>query len=56
MVVGDRFHIDQAIKLVDDFNKKHQPNLFQVVEAALANYKDMKKVRLECTNAINGFV
>lgn len=33
----------------DDFNKTQEPNLFKVVEATPANYKDMKKVRVECT-------
>jgi len=49
MMVGDQFRIDQAIKLLDDFNKTQEPNLFKVVEATLADYKDMKKVRVECT-------
>lgn len=47
-MVGDRFEIDQAIKLLDDFNKTQDPNLFKVVEATVANYKDKKKVRVEC--------
>jgi len=54
-VVGDRFHIDQAIKLLDDFNKTQEPNLFKVVEATLADYKDMKKVRVECTRCNKWF-
>ena len=47
-MVRDQFHIDQAINLLDDFNKTQEPNLFKVVEATLADYKDMKKVRVEC--------
>ena len=49
VMVGDQFHIDQAIKLLDDFNKTQEPNLFKVVEATLADYKDMEKVRVGCT-------
>ena len=56
MMVGDQFHIDQEIKLLDDFNKTQEPNLFNVVEATLADYKDMKKVRVNVHDAINGFV
>ena len=47
-VVGDRFCIDQAMKLLDDFNKTQEPNVFKVVEATLVDYKDMKKVTVEC--------
>ena len=42
VMVGDQFHIDQSIKLLDDFNKTQEPNLFKVVEAILADYKDTK--------------
>ena len=45
----DQLEIDQAIKLLHDFNQTHEPNLFKVVEATLANYEDKKKVRVECT-------
>jgi len=37
MIVGDQFHIDQAVKILDDFNKTQEPNLFKVVEETLAN-------------------
>ena len=43
-VIVDWFHIDQEIKLLYDFNKKQEHNLFKVVEATLTDYKDMKKV------------
>ena len=48
-VARDQLEIDQAIKLLHDFNQKQEPNLFKVVEATLANYEDKKKVRVECT-------
>ena len=31
-MVGDQFHIDQPIKIQDEFNKSQEPNLFKVVE------------------------
>ena len=49
MMVGDQFNIDQEIKLLDDFNKTQEPNLFKVVEETLASYEDKIKVRVECT-------
>ena len=54
-MVGDRFHIDQSIKLLDDFKKTQEPNLFKVVEETLADYTDMKKVRVECTRCNKWF-
>ena len=48
-VAREKLEIDQAIKLLHDFNQKQEPNLFKVVEATLANYEDKKKVRVECT-------
>ena len=55
MMVGDQFHIDQAIKHLYDFNKTQEPNLFKVVEETLVDYKDMKKVRVECTQCNKWF-
>lgn len=49
IVVRVRFEIDQAIKLLDDFNKTQEPNLFKVVEATLVGYEDRKKVRVKYT-------
>ena len=54
-VVGDQFEIDQAIKLLDDFNKTQDPNLFKVVEATLAGYEDKRKLKLECTQCNKWF-
>ena len=48
-MVGDQFEIDQAIKLLDDFNKTQDLNLFKVVKATLAGYEDNRKVKVECT-------
>ena len=45
----DQLDIDQAIKIIHDFNQTQEPNLFKVVEETLANYQDKKKVRVECT-------
>ena len=54
-MVGDQFEIDQAIKLLDDFNKTQDPNLFKVVEATLAGYEDKRKVKVECTRCNKWF-
>lgn len=54
-MVRDRFEIDQAIKLLDDFNKTQEPNLFKVVQATLAGYGDKKKVRVGCTQCNKWF-
>ena len=51
----DQLEIDQAIKLLHDFNQKQEPNLFKVVEATLANYEDKKKLRVECTRCNRWF-
>ena len=42
-VARDQLEIDQAIKLLHNFNQMQEPNLFKVVEATLANYEDKKK-------------
>ena len=39
----DQLDIDQAIKLLHDFNQMQNPNLFKVVEEILAKYEDKKK-------------
>ena len=54
-VARDQLEIDQAIKLLHDFNQTQEPNLFKVVEATLANYEDKKKVRVECTRCNRWF-
>ena len=51
----DRLDIDQAIKLLHDFNQTQEPNLFKVVEATLANYEEKKKIRVECTRCNRWF-
>ena len=48
-MASDQLEIDQAIKLLHNFNQTNEPKLFKVVEATLANYEDKKKVRVECT-------
>ena len=47
-IIGERFDIEKFIKLLDDFNKTQDPNLFKVVEATLAGYEDKRKVKVEC--------
>jgi len=54
-MVGDWFHIDEAIKFLDDFNETQEPNLFKVVESTLTDYNDLKKVRVECTQCHKWF-
>jgi uncharacterized membrane-anchored protein YjiN (DUF445 family) len=54
-MVGDRIEIDKAIKILDDFNKTQDPNLFKVVEATLAGYEDKRKVKVECTRCNKWF-
>jgi hypothetical protein len=54
-MVGDRFEIEQAIKLLNDFNKTQDPDLFKVVEATLAEYEDKRKVKVECTRCNKWF-
>lgn len=54
-VARDQLEIDQAIKLLVDFNQTQEPNLFKVVEETLANYEDKKKVRVECTRCNRWF-
>ena len=54
-MASDQLEIDQVIKLLHDFNQTQEPNLFKVVEAALTNYEDKKKVRVECTGCNRWF-
>ena len=54
-MASNQLEIDQAIKILHDFNQMKEPNLFKVVEETLSNYEDKKKVRVECTRCNRWF-